>query len=70
MKTMTTCLLLISLALVACSSTKKESQPPTEVDQQRIEKEYQQSVDKLHELTSGTKDTLDGKAVPKTKKKP
>ena len=62
-------LFLLALTLSGCSSAKKESQPPTDADRQRIEKEYQQNIDKLHELTSGTKDTLDGKSAPKSKSK-
>ena len=62
-------LFLLSLTFSGCSRAKKQSQPPTDADQQRIEKEYQQSIDKLHELTSGTKDTLDGKSAPKSKTK-
>jgi hypothetical protein len=60
--------LTISLTLTQCSSAKKENQPPTDADQQQIEKEYQQNIDKLHDLTSGTKQTLDGKPVPKPTK--
>ena len=57
--------LVILLPLVGCNGEQKKNQPPTDADQQRIEKEYQQTLDKLHELTSGTKETLDGKRVPK-----
>lgn len=61
--------LLMLLLLFGCSSEKKENQPPSDADQQRIENEYRQGIDKLHELTSGTKQTLDGKSMPKAKAK-
>lgn len=63
-------LLTLSLALNQCSHAKKENQPPTESDQQRIDKEYRENVDKLHELTSGTKATLDATPVPKATPSP
>ena len=62
--------LVILLPLAGCNGEQKKNQPPTDADQQRIEKEYQQSLDKLHELTSGTKETLDGKRVPKATPSP
>ncbi len=64
------CVLTISLTLTECSSAKKENRPPSEADQQRIEKECRENVDKLHELTSGTKQTLEGKSVPTPTKSP
>ena len=62
--------LVSSLSLAGCNGEQKKNQPPTDADQQRIEKEYQQSLDKLRELTSGTKETLDGKPVPKVTPSP
>lgn len=57
---------LVSLLLVmGCNREQKTNKPPTDAERQRIEREYQQNLDKLHELTSGTKETLDGKRVPK-----
>lgn len=68
---LTICFFLLSLTLIECSSGKKQqSQPPTQANQERIEKEYQQNLEKLRELTSGTKETLDGKPVPKATKSP
>ena len=62
--------LVILLPLASCNGEQKKNQPPTDADQQRIEKEYQQNLDRLHELTSGTKETLDGKRVPKATPSP
>ncbi len=68
---LTICFFLLSLTLIQCSSAKKQdSQPPTQADQERIEREYQQNLEKFRELTSGTKETLDGKPVPKATKSP
>jgi hypothetical protein len=68
---LTICFLLLSLTLMECSNGKKQdAQPPAQADQERIEKEYQQNLEKLRELTSGTKETLDGKPVPKATKLP
>ncbi|HET9281380.1 MAG TPA: hypothetical protein VFR24_05410 [Candidatus Angelobacter sp.] len=68
MKNNAICFLAVLLSLplfMGCNGEQKKDQPPTNADRQRIEKEYQQNLDKLHELTSGTKQTLDGKRVPK-----
>jgi hypothetical protein len=62
--------LLFLPPLMGCNGEQKKDQPPTDADQQRIEKEYQQNLDKLHELTSGTKQTLDGKRAPKATPSP
>lgn len=62
------CLLLTLMTFTECSSrAKRDNQPPTESDQQTVEKGYQQSLDKLRELTGGTKETLDGKTPPQSK---
>jgi len=40
--------LLSLLFVLGCNGEQKKNQPPTDADRQKIEKEYQQNLDKLH----------------------
>jgi hypothetical protein len=67
------CLATAILSLVSCSSPKQPEQPST-AEQERMEKEYQKSMEQVRKFTEGSKEVLDKmhqqQPAPKTAKSP
>jgi hypothetical protein len=55
---------LLLLPIVACNNSSNQDQQPSQAERERLEREYQKSIQQLRKMTEGTTETLDGKTPP------
>jgi hypothetical protein len=73
------CLATATLSLVSCTGQKQPEQP-SKAEQERMEKEYQKSMEQVRKFTEGSKEVLDkmpqqqpvpsASPTPKTRQQP